>query len=122
MAGTREGQDVVKWILLGVVLLGVVMALMEWNARRQAAAMTRELMRPATAEEEQQIRAATDEMMRQVEADFPQTPSPLQDPAQGNMGWARGAERTQVLAPGERCISGQRFRRITNGWEEIGTC
>ncbi len=26
------------------------------------------------------------------------------------------------LQPNERCISGQRFRRIPNGWEDFGTC
>ena len=26
------------------------------------------------------------------------------------------------LRPDERCISGQRFRRIPNGWEDVGTC
>lgn len=34
---------------------------------------------------------------------------------------SRAAEAA-ALQPGERCISGQRFRRIDNGWEQSGSC
>lgn len=29
-------------------------------------------------------------------------------------------ESSRRLAPGERCIQGQRFRRVNNGWEQVG--
>ena len=30
--------------------------------------------------------------------------------------------RTNALQAGERCINNQRFRRLENGWEQIGSC
>jgi hypothetical protein len=48
----REDEFFYLKLVLGlVVAVLVVVALIEWNARRQAAAMTRELLRPPTPEE-----------------------------------------------------------------------
>lgn len=44
-----------KLALMLAVVVNVIAGLIEWNARRQAAAFTRELMRPATLEELRQV-------------------------------------------------------------------
>jgi hypothetical protein len=89
------------------------MGLIEWNARRQAAAMTRELSRPMTLKEEAQFKAdlaradkemsvALEEVVPRVQRfTLPQTeymPVPLR--------------------PGERCIRGRRLQRIEGGWRD----
>lgn len=82
-----------RGILLAIV---IVMGLIEWNARRQAAAMTRELTRPMTAKEEAQFKA---EKVRQV-----QLPKAEYIPL--------------PLRPGERCIRGRRLQPIEGGWRD----
>lgn len=57
----------------------------------------------------------------------PQQPQPLQSradvPRSGRAVPALPASvRTNALQPGERCINNQRFRRLENGWEQIGSC
>jgi hypothetical protein len=34
---------------------------------------------------------------------------------------SRAVEAT-AIQPGQRCISGQRFERVVNGWEQVGSC
>lgn len=34
----------------------------------------------------------------------------------------RNAQEAARPAANERCISGQRFRRVENGWEQVGSC
>lgn len=96
-----------------VLLIAIAMGLIEWNARRQAAAMTRELTRPMTAKEEAQFKADMqkfDQEFRaamQQEAPQPRVITlPVADPA------------PQPLRPGERCIQGRRFQRIEGGWRD----
>lgn len=55
------------WILGAAAVVGIVMGLIEWNARRQAAAMTRELLRPATAEDRAAMQRAMDAQLAELE-------------------------------------------------------
>jgi hypothetical protein len=116
----RSESAPLYYILAAVALIAIVMLLIEWNARRQAAAMTRELLRPATPEEQLQLEAAVAELV-------PAEPTEAENAALLRQVWGEDEPRAQraqpaPLAAGERCISGQRFRRLPNGWEEIGTC
>ncbi len=105
------------WVKAGVclaVLIVVAMGLIEWNARRQAIAMTSALMRPMSPAEQQELdrqRAESDEEDAAVLADLrrqiwqeapkaaPYIPSPLK--------------------AGERCIDGRRLKRVSNGWTQL---
>jgi len=112
----RRPEPAPHWAYIagGVVLaVLIIMGLIEWNARRQAAAMTRELSRPMTLKEEAQFKAdlaradkemsvALEEVVPRVQRfTLPQTeymPVPLR--------------------PGERCIRGRRLQRIEGGWRD----
>ena len=106
-------------MILGLVGIAVVMGLIEWNARRQAAAITREMFRPATADETRAIKQVTHQAELEAERaliDYRvRTPTPRR----------RSREPIRDLTPlaaDERCINGQRFRRVSNGWIQNGTC
>lgn len=118
-ASDREDEFFYLKLLLGlVVVVGVVVGLIEWNARRQAAAMTRELLRPATPEEQGQL----NEYQRQADAEMAQLRQELwqEVPASSRPRSPRVDERP--LAADERCISGQRLRRTGSAWTDAGTC
>ena len=116
----REDEFLLLKIGIAAVFIALTIAgLIEWNARRQAAAMTRELLRPATPEEQAQLAEMEAELTRQVEADAARLRRQLRRASEPPK---RPRVDTRPLAADERCISGQRFRRILNGWEEIGTC
>lgn len=115
----RDEFDIVLYVILGLVAIAVVMGLIEWNARRNAAAFTREMLRPATAEEtralEQATRALTADAARELRT---YKPYPYPPPNRSR----KVTRDLTPLAADERCISGQRFRRIPNGWQQIGSC
>src|SRR5688500_15867567 len=102
-----------KLVIAAVFVVLLIAGLIEWNARRQAAAMTRELLRPATAEEQAQISGMNVELARQAEVEAAQ----LRRQLWGNGPTPQRSERIDArpLASDERCISGQRFRRLENG-------
>ena len=119
----RDEFDIVLYVVLGVIAIAVVMGLIEWNARRNAAAISRELMRPMTLEEERKLE---DQMARA----FPEPTAAEIDELRSQV-WAKPARSvrrptpTRDLSPlneGERCINHQRFRRVSNGWIQNGTC
>lgn len=125
----KKIRDNDKWLWLKIaigiaVAIAIIMGLIEWNARRGAAAMTAELLRPATANEQAQIEAQMQDLERSL------TPSPEEEAALRRAVWGeptRSPQRQQAvqripLATDERCIGGQRFRRLSNGWEEVGSC
>ncbi|MBH1638060.1 hypothetical protein I5U57_01195 [Stenotrophomonas maltophilia] len=94
------------------------MGLIEWNARRQAAAMTRELMRPATPEEQAMLDRQAAEWQRKLEAE-----------TAAEMAQARQTIQLDRVVPvpdrnplqtGERCIDGRRFKRLEGGgWRDL---
>lgn len=97
-------------IALAVV---IVMGLIEWSARRQAAAMTRELTRPMTAKEEAQFKAEMARADKEVAAVLQESmPKHRQIPL----------PQTEYvplpLRPGERCIRGRRLQPIEGGWRD----
>ncbi|WP_447610432.1 hypothetical protein [Stenotrophomonas maltophilia] len=112
----RRTEQTSPWIYMGVgaaLLIAIAMGLIEWNARRQAAAMTRELTRPMTAKEEAQFKADMQKFDQEFRAALQQAAPqprvitlPAADPA------------PQPLRPGERCIQGRRFERIEGGWRD----
>lgn len=112
---TYRNRPEIPWlgICLGVAAaVAIAMGLIEWSARRQAAAMTAELMRPMTKSEQAQfdreMARLNTELARDAEAIRPRTirlSIPEDAPA--------------PLRPGERCISGNRFRRIEGGWRDV---
>ena len=98
--------------IAGAIAVIVMMGLIEWNARRSAAAMMAELNRPATPEEKAALAAELTRLADESERDV------------------RKVVRTINLTPeveyappaplrnGERCIRGRRFERLDNGWRD----
>lgn len=93
------------------------MGLIEWNARRQAAAMTRELMRPMTAQEEAELKAAIDRDMRKLEVETAAEVAAVRRTIQ--LDRMLPVAEPRPLAPGERCMQGHRFKRIEGGWRDL---
>lgn len=113
----RAVEPATPWAYIaGAVVLAVVivMGLIEWNARRQAAAITRELMRPATPKEEARLRAEMAKLERDMTAAI-DAATPRYQPIPPTV------ERYQPLPlrDGERCIKGRRFQRIDGGWRDL---
>lgn len=107
------------WTYIAVsaaLLIVIAMGLIEWNARRQAAAITRELTRPMTKEEQASFDAEMarsekedQEIIREHRRyiDNPITLNPQRLPLE-----------PAPLRDGERCIQGRRFQRIDGGWRD----
>lgn len=113
---TRD-EPRIPWvaIALGVAAaVAIAMGLIEWNARRQAAAMTAELMRPMTKTEQaafdREMSKLDEQLTRDLEAVMPRSVR-LSAPA------ARYSPLP--LRPGERCMSGHRLKRIEGGWQDV---
>lgn len=111
--GTADESN--AWIKGGIIAalaIAVVMALIEWNARRSAAAMMAELNRPATAAERAQFDAEMKRLAEESERDVRDVVRTIQ--------LTPHAEYVPPapLKPGERCIRGRRFERIENGWRD----
>lgn len=115
----RQQEPTSPWLYIGVsaaLLVAIAMGLIEWNARRQAAAMTRELMRPATPEEQAQLDRQAAEWERKLQAEAAAESAQVQREL-----WAtvqRAAPPPRPLASDERCINGRRFQRIEGGWRD----
>lgn len=117
----RQTEPTSPWAYIGVsaaLLVAIAMGLIEWNARRQAAAMTRELMRPATPEEQAMLDRQAAEWQRKLEAE-----------TAAEMAQARQTIQLDRVVPvpdrnplqtGERCIDGRRFKRLEGGgWRDL---
>jgi len=110
--------DVTVWILVAVAIIGIVIGLIEWNARRQAAAITHEMLRPATAEEKAAIEAIAAEgerdLKKQLDAEQRYTRQQMAELEQLRM---KAAARP--LQDNERCVGETRMRRVDNGWQQV---
>lgn len=108
---TRQREPTSPWLYIGVsagLLVAIAMGLIEWNARRQAAAMTRELMRPATPEEQAQLDRQHAEWERKLKAESAAELAEVQRALWADGTPARPAPRP--LGANERCIEGRRFQ------------
>jgi hypothetical protein len=115
----RDEFDIVLYVILGLVGIAVVMGLIEWNARRNAAAITREMFRPPTPAETRAI----EQTLRSMEADSAREVAKVTRYSHPAPNRSRRVVRDLTpLAANERCISGQRFLRVQNGWTQTGTC
>lgn len=115
----RQEAPTSPWIYIGVssaLLIAIAMGLIEWNARRQAAAMTRELMRPATPEEQAQLDRQAAGWERKLQSEAAAESARLQRELWGAV--ERAAPRPRPLGGDERCINGRRFQRIEGGWRD----
>jgi hypothetical protein len=93
-------------ILASIVIFGIPKLVAAYHYR-QAVNQINEGIRSSSAQFQQA--AARAEQQRQQQ--------------QRQLEARRRAEADAIaLKPGERCIGKQRFRRVTNGWEQIGTC
>ena len=108
-----ESRFWLRAIILVAAAVLIAMGLIEWNARRQVAALERALT--PTPEQQAQIEAELKHMERQMA---------LAD----NVGAAEAARLRQLLweqsrpAPlraGQRCIHGRRLERIEGGWRDL---
>lgn len=108
------------WLYMAVAaaaLIVIAMGLIEWNARRQAAAMTRELMRPMTAQEEAEFKAKIDRDMRKLEAENAADVAAVRRTIQ--LDRVLPTVQQRPLGDGERCMQGHRFKRIEGGWRDL---
>lgn len=115
----RQHESTSPWLYIGVsaaLLVAIAMGLIEWNARRQAAAMTRELMRPATPEEQAQLDRQAAEWERKLQAEAAAESAQIQRELWGVVEHAVPPPRP--LGSDERCINGRRFQRIEGGWRD----
>ncbi|WP_238151450.1 hypothetical protein [Xanthomonas campestris] len=105
------------WIKAGIclaVLVVVAVGLIEWNAHRQAAAMTAELMRPMTPSEQRQL----NRQLAQMDADAAQEIAAMRRQLWQDQPVAPRYE-PGPLKPGQRCMQGRRLQRIQNGWTQL---
>jgi len=115
----RQSEPASPWIYIGVgaaLLIAIAMGLIEWNARRQAAAMTREMMRPATPAEQAELNKQVAEWQRKFNEE-----SADEDARLRRSIWANDAQVAPAPRPlnrDERCIDGRRFQRIDGGWRD----
>ncbi|MGV7205963.1 hypothetical protein [Xanthomonas citri] len=117
---TRQAADASDfWLKAGVcfvVLVATAVGLIEWNAKRQAAAMTAELTRPMTKTEEAKFKAAQAKLERELQAET------AEEIAKVRRHIILNDEVEMELRPllqDERCIQGRRFKRIANGWQQV---
>ncbi|MEA9787079.1 hypothetical protein VDF90_07420 [Xanthomonas campestris pv. raphani] len=112
---THDSSDF--WLKAGICLAVVVvvaMGLIEWNARRQAAAMTAEIMRPMTPNEQREF----DPHLAQMAAEDAQELAVLRSQLWQDRSAAQSYE-PEPLKPGQRCMQGRRLQRIENGWTQL---
>ncbi len=115
-----------RWLHIGLAAvagLAVLFGAIEWNARRSAAAQMRELMRPATPQEQAALDAAFEDQMARMMVPTPEEEGLRRSVFVEHHERPRPArnERIPVRAD-QRCISGQLFDRVANGWVQSGTC
>lgn len=108
-----ESRFWLRAIILVVAAVLIAMGLIEWNARRQVAALERALT--PTPEQQAKIEAELKQLERQMAA-------------AESVGAAEAARLRQLLweqsrpAPlraGQRCIQGRRLERIEGGWRDL---
>lgn len=114
----REPMPTWAYIAGGIVLaIVIIMGLIEWNARRQAAAISAELTRPMNKAEQARFDAQKAKWVAEEEAlireyrryiDRPITLRPQPIPI-----------APAPLRNGQRCIGGKRFERIDGGWRDL---
>jgi len=108
------------WLKVGIgiaALVVIAMGLIEWNARRQAAAMTAELTRPMTPKEEARFKAEMARWEAEIEAETAKELAKVRreirfDPQPMHIPRA-------PLRPGQRCMQGKRLERIEGGWRDL---
>lgn len=119
--GTSHDSGSGLWLKAGlaiVALLLMAMGLIEWNARRQAAAMTAELMRPMTPAEETRFNEQMRRWERELEAETAKDLAAVQRHLRVVPQVQRHEPRAP-LRPGQRCMQGRRLERIEGGWRDL---
>ncbi|WP_152982605.1 hypothetical protein [Stenotrophomonas humi] len=115
---SEESRFWLRAIVLVAAAVLIAMGLIEWNARRQVAALERALT--PTPAQQAQIEAALRELekagkeneaiVRKIRLD----PNKLLDTS--GIDWRAPVE---PMRPGQRCIQGRRLERIEGGWRDI---
>lgn len=119
-ATRRPHDESAIWLRIAAgvaALILIAMGLIEWNARRQAAAITAELTRPMTPKEEARFKAD----MQRLEAEMQATAAKELAEVRKQI-WVDPQPRYTPRAPlsqGQRCIQGRRFERIEGGWRDL---
>ncbi|WP_230595888.1 hypothetical protein [Xanthomonas albilineans] len=120
------------WLKAGIfvaVLIATAMGLIEWNARRQAAAMANEMLRPMTPSEEATFKAQISKFNKEATTWSRDMEKEMEIESADELERARrilwnekiqpAVYRPRPLAPGERCMQGRRLQRIENGWQQL---
>ncbi|NYF35099.1 hypothetical protein [Stenotrophomonas sp. JAI102] len=104
------------YIAAGVVVtILIAMGLIEWNVRRQAAAITAELTRPMTKAEQAKFDADVAKLNREAEAEARAFRRSMEQALDTMPAYAA----PNPLRTGERCIGGKRLQRIEGGWRDV---
>jgi len=106
-----------KLIATALIVIVVIMGLIEWNARRQVAALER-AMTP-TPEEIAKLKAETRAMEQERRFQDAQDAHELARMQQEIWGEAQRAMTPRPLSQGERCMGGKRLVRIEGGWRDL---
>lgn len=106
-----ESKFWIRAIVLAAIAVLIAMGLIEWNARRQVAALERALT--LTPEEQAMLDAEIErskredaELIREVRRHITVDPRDL-------------APAKAPLRNGQRCIQGRRLERIEGGWRDL---
>jgi hypothetical protein len=100
-----------KRSLVFVAVVIAIAGLIEWNARRQAAAMTRELLKSPEAQA----------VLAKRNDGKPKPCKLFEMPSNATTATPIEIDRSP-LAADERCINGKRYRSVEGGWQQTGTC
>lgn len=98
-----------------VAAILIIMGLIEWNARRQAAAITAELTRPMTKAEQAKFDADVTKLTREAEAEARAFRRSMEQALDTMPAYAA----PNPLRAGEQCMSGKRLQRIEGGWRDV---
>lgn len=122
MPARGDGIALQWWhvIVAAAVVLASIMMLIEFKARREAAAVQRVLV--GTPEEQAAWQAELKAQEREAQLAIKAMQASAQDQQIRQIQEMRQRMRRAALGPGERCIEGKRFRRVSNGWIQNGSC
>lgn len=107
--------------LIWKIAAGIVIGLVAWNLLHTFAEYKRQ---EALAKEIERV-FDPKEQERRAREWFPeihQARETMHQQAVQRSELERRQQEASALQPGQRCIQKQRFQRVENGWEQVGSC
>lgn len=118
---TNKKNDSLVWKIAGGIIAGLLGWQMAdaWIEARRQKAYAREIERVFDPKE---IERRSREWFPEIEAARRQMQADAAHRAEITRSQQQHRIDAQRLQPGQRCIDGQRFQRLANGWEQVGSC